>query len=142
MLYWGQILVNISDNRHVFGTIKSFMWVAPPFMFTLMSLSAPPMKLVGCTGPRLLPIAIYYTLHAEFVRADYRIVSRPIRTFHLPRVLADGNSRYHAATGKCATPTTHLIRQFDYLAQRTNFSNRQNPRQLYISSFECTTSAG
>jgi len=39
----GQIQVNISHNRHVFGTIKSFMWVALPIMFTLMSLSAPPM---------------------------------------------------------------------------------------------------
>jgi len=28
--------VNISHCRHIFGTIKSFMWVAPPFTFMLM----------------------------------------------------------------------------------------------------------
>jgi len=41
-----------------------------------------------------------------------------------------------AATGKCATPTTHLIRQFDYLAAMYKLFPSANPRQSYIASFE------
>jgi len=49
-----------------------------------------------------------------------KITSRPIRTSSSAPSFGRWGivdiSFQRAATGKCATPTTHLIRQFDYLA--------------------------
>ena len=66
---------------------------------------------------RLLPIAMYY---AEFVRAELpNCVATNTDFFNClefwPMGVVD-ISFQRAATGKCATPTSHLIRQFDYIA--------------------------
>ena len=66
---------------------------------------------------------------------NYRIVSRPIWTFS--SALSFG--WYLLPKGcYCATHITHLIHQFDYLAATYELFHRQNPRQSYIFSFECS----
>ena len=59
-------------------------------------------------------------LHAEFVRAELPNCFPTNMDFFIcpefwPMGIVDVSFQ-RAATGKCATPTTHLIRQFDYLA--------------------------
>ena len=59
-------------------------------------------------------------LHAEFVRAELpNCFPTNMDFFTWPEFWLIGIvniSSQWAATGKCATPTTHLIHQFDYLA--------------------------
>jgi len=89
------------------------MFVALPFMFTLMSLPA---------TPRALPSTYTNTLNAVCEIYAGRIPNCFVTNmdfFIFPDFWLVGMlniSFQRAATGKCATSPTHLICHFDYLA--------------------------
>ena len=113
MLYWGQIHVNISHNRHVFGTIKSFHVDSSTF-YVYSDITFSPAHVISWLH-RALPSTYRNILNAACGICASRITELfPYQygLFHLPRVLADGNSRYLLPKG-CYWQMCHTHYPFD-----------------------------